>query len=214
MTMSLLQRLSLAGLSLPLLLGVTPPNAAVGPTAPPPPITNSPTPYPSPPRGGALVMVPGGTEVDVQLTEPISSSTANVGDTFGFRAVSDVVVNGWIIVAKGAPGVGEVLTVDRAGSHGHPGSLALQMDWVFATDGEKLALTNQRTTQEGESKAGVSSTMTILSYVFLGPVGLFAHNFVKGRDVVVDDTHTFQEYVSNTVHVIATAREVNSGFAH
>lgn len=209
----LLQRPGAALLVL-LLLGTASPSPAPAPTAPPPPAPSAPTPYPVPPRGGALVAVPGGTEVDVQLTEPISSSTANVGDTFGFRAAGDVVVNGWIIIAKGAPGVGEILSVDRAGSHGHPGSLGLQMDWIFATDGEKIRLTNQRTTQEGESKAGVSSTLTIVSWLFLGLPGLFMHNFVKGRDVVVDSSHTFQEYVSDTVHVIATAKEDNSGFAH
>ena len=158
-------------------------------------------------------MVPGGTEVDVQVTEPVSSSNANVGDTFAVHASSDVVVNGWIIVAKGAAGVGEVISVQRAGSHGHAGTIGLQMDWIFAVDGEKIRLTNQQTTQQGEGKEGESSTVTIVAWIFLGLPGLFAHNFVKGRDVVVDSTHTFQEYVFDTVHIAATTQE-NSGFAH
>lgn len=174
----------------------------------------TPVSYPSVPPGGALVTVPGGTEVDVQVTEPISSATANVGDTFAVHAVNEVDVNGWIVISKGAAGEGEVLSVDHAGSHGHPGSLGLQMDWIFASDGERIQLTNQSTTQVGESKAGVASTVTILSWVFLGLPGLFAHNFVKGRDVVVDATHIFQEYVSTTVHVVATQHTANQGFAH
>ena len=214
--MRILARLAIGALLTPLLLGVVPLSPSPYPSVvqPPPQPVFSPTPYPRPPRGGALVTVPGGTEVDVQLTEPISSSTANVGDTFAFHVASDVVVNGWIVVAKAAYGQGEVVTVDRAGSHGHPGSLGLQMDWVFATDGEKIRVTSQHTTEVGQSKAGVSSTMTIISWAFLGLPGLFVHNFVKGRNVVVDSTHTFQEYVADTVHVIATTKEDNSGFAH
>jgi hypothetical protein len=195
--------------ALPLLLCL----AVAAPTLPPSPMP-TPLAYPSVPPGGALVPIPGGTEVDVQLTDPISSSTANVGDTFAMHVLNEVDVNGWIVIPKGAAGEGEVLSVDRAGSHGHPGSLGLQMDWIFAADGARIRLTNQRTTQEGESKAGVASTVTILSWVFLGLPGLFAHNFVKGRDVVVDATHTFQEYVGDTVHVVATQKAVNAGFAH
>jgi hypothetical protein len=49
----------------------------------------------------------------------------------------------------------------------------------------------------------------------LGPLGLFTHNFVKGRDVVVDGTHPLQTYVSESVYVTATTRAKNadSGFA-
>jgi hypothetical protein len=164
---------------------------------------------------GTRIVLPAGTPLTVVVTNPISSATAKVGDTFAIAAQSDVVVGGWIAVKKGAPGQGEILAVTSAGSHGKPGSLGVQMDWIYAADGEKVKLGNQNSTQEGEGKTGVSSTMTILSYALLGPLGLFAHNFVKGKDVVVDDTHPLQTYISDSVYVIATSREDSpaSGFA-
>jgi hypothetical protein len=164
---------------------------------------------------GTRIVLPGGTPLTVVVTNPISSATAKVGDTFAIAAKENVVVGGWIAIAKGAPGQGEILAVTPAGSHGKPGSLGIQMDWIYAADGEKVKLGNQNSTQEGEGKTGVASTMTILSYALLGPLGLFTHNFVKGKDVVVDDTHPLKTYVSDSVYVVATshADSAGTGFA-
>ena len=166
-------------------------------------------------QSGKKVILPGGTVVTVVAVNPVSSSTAKVGDTFAIQAQSDVVANGWIAIAKDAPGQGTVVSVDQAGSHGHPGSLGIQMDWIYAVDGEKIRLTSQDINQEGESKAGVSSTVTIISWATLGLVGLFAHNFVKGRDVTLDDTHPLKAYVSDSVYVVAQMRSnsPDAGFA-
>ncbi|MGA7356893.1 MAG: hypothetical protein WBW76_15830 [Candidatus Cybelea sp.] len=164
---------------------------------------------------GTRIVLPAGTPVTVVVTNQISSATAKVGDTFQITAKKAVIVGGWVAIEKGAPGQGEILAVTRAGSHGKPGSLGIQMDWIYAADGEKVKLGNQSSTQEGEGKTGVASTMTILSYALLGPLGLFTHNFVKGKDVVVDDTHPLQTYISDSVYVIATTRAISadSGFA-
>jgi hypothetical protein len=164
---------------------------------------------------GTRIVLPAGTPLTVVVTNPISSATAKVGDTFAIAAKENVVVGGWIAVEKGAPGQGEILAVTPAGSHGKPGSLGIKMDWIYAADGEKVELGNQNSTQEGEGKTGVASTMTILSYALLGPLGLFTHNFVKGKDVVVDDTHPLQTYISDSVYVVATDRTESaaSGFA-
>lgn len=182
----------------------------------PPLAPASPEPSGSPlPDGTRVVTVPGGTALSVVLTDKISSGTAKVGDTFGLKAAADVVIDGYIVIAKGAGGQGEVLAVDRAGSHGHAGSLGVQINWVYAVSGEKVRLSSNKKTDEGENKSGVSSTMTILSWALLGPLGLFAHNWVKGHDLEIDSSHPLQAYVDNTVH-IATAKQAGteSGFAH
>jgi len=176
-------------------------------------ITPSPTPSPSPTPAG-YTEVPGGTVVHVALTNKISSSSAVVGDTFAVVATENVTIGGWIVIAKGAAGQGEVSTVVRAGGNGHAGSLGIQMDWIFATDGEKMHLTSQKNTQEGEGKQGASSTATVVSWALLGLPGLFAHNFVHGRDIDIDGTKTFDAYTQDTVHVVATSQATDAGFAH
>jgi hypothetical protein len=160
--------------------------------------------------------LPGGTVVTVTVTDKVSSGSAKVGDTFGVTTTDDVIIDGYVAIQKGAGGQGEVLAVDPAGSHGHAGSLGVKLDWVYAVDGEKVRLNCQRKTAEGENKSGVSSTMTILSWAVLGPVGLFTHNFVKGHDMVLDQTHPLTAFVDDTVHVSSATPANNNatGFAH
>ncbi|MDQ6768245.1 MAG: hypothetical protein M3Z41_10595 [Candidatus Eremiobacteraeota bacterium] len=159
------------------------------------------------------ITILGGTQVPVKVVEPISSSSANVGDVFQIKAAQDIVVDNWIVIPKDSPGQGEVVSVDRAGSHGHPGKLGIQMDYVYSADGGKIKLSNIGHATEGEGKKGTSSTTTIASYVLLGPLGLFAHNFVKGKDVTIDSTKTFLLFVDSTVHVQAKQHPApNNGF--
>ena len=40
--------------------------------------------------------------------------------------------------------------------------------------------------------------------IVLGPVGLFGHNFVKGKDVRVAPSHLFSAYLDHTQTVAAT----------
>lgn len=159
------------------------------------------------------VTVQGGTQVPVKVVEPVSSSSANVGDVFQIKAAQDVVVNGWIVIPKDSPGQGEVMSVDRAGSHGHAGKLAIQIDYVYSADGGKIKLSNVNHRSEGEGRSGAASTATIATYVLLGPLGLFAHNFVKGHDVTIDSSATILQFVDSTIHVQAKQKpNPNAGF--
>lgn len=166
---------------------------------------------------GTRVAVPGGTAVPVRMVDTIDSGSANAGDTFEFKADDNVVVNGYVVIARGAEGRGEVVSVERAGGHGHQGNLSVKFDYVYAVDGEKIRLDSVRKNKQGESNAGASSTATIASTLLLGPVGLFAHNWVKGKNVTLDSSKTFSAYVQDTVHVVSEQRATaaaNDGFAH
>ncbi|MGC8485101.1 MAG: hypothetical protein ACP5O6_05640 [Candidatus Baltobacteraceae bacterium] len=160
------------------------------------------------------VTLPGGTSIAYRVVGDVSSATAKVGDTFAIRAVHDVTANGWIVIARGATGQGEVVSVDGAGPHGHAGSLKLRMDWIYGVDGNKIQLTDQDRTAHGQSEKGKSSTLTVVSAVFLGIPGLFAHNFVRGKDVTIDRNHTYHAFVDRSVLIGATQRRATaSGFA-
>lgn len=166
---------------------------------------------------GTRVAVPGGTAVPIRMVDTIDSGNANVGDTFEFKADDNVVVNGYVVIARGAEGRGSVVSVDRAGGHGHQGNLGVKFDYVYAVDGEKIRLDSVKKNKSGESNSGASSTATIASTLLLGPVGLFAHNWVKGKNVTLDSSKTFSTFVQDTVHVVATQRATaaaSDGFAH
>jgi hypothetical protein len=72
-----------------------------------------------------------GTTIDVVLTKPVSSETAQLGDLFYFTTKADVNL-GTVTLPAGTPGTGRLATVVHA-THNAPGQLALQADSLTGT---------------------------------------------------------------------------------
>jgi hypothetical protein len=155
-------------------------------------------------------IVPSGTAIHFAVASPISSSSAKVGDTFAIISTDELDIDGMVIVEKGAKGQGTIAMVEGAGSNGHAGKLGLQYDYVTASDGNKIKLSNTQHTDQGEGQAGKASTATVATYLLLGPLGLFAHNFVRGKDLTIDEKTKLTAFVDTSVHVNG-ARKAQNG---
>ena len=170
----------------------------------------------TPPPGlpPTVELLPGGTTVDVSVSEQVSSVSANVGDLVPIVVDKEVDEGGYIVIPKGANGEATVTLVDRAGGNGHGGKLGMTMNWVYSADHGKVLLSDvNHATGAGSDQKGAASTATILTYVLLGPLGLFAHNFVRGKDVTVEPSKMFAVFVDHDVHVDATQKAVaGAGF--
>jgi hypothetical protein len=177
--------------------------------------TSSPSPSPSPAAAPGVILVPGGTPVVVALTEPISSGTANVDDQIGLVVKKEVDVGGWVVIPAGASGHATITSVQRAGGNGSGGKLAMTIDWVYSADGGRVQLSQTNHNSENGDKKGAASTATLLSWALLGPLGFFAHNFVRGKDVTIGTDKTFTVFVDHDVHVDATQKVGETqGFDH
>jgi hypothetical protein len=146
-------------------------------------------------------LLPGGTTVTVALLEAISSGTAHEGDQIGIVARKAVRVNGSILIAEGANGHATVTSVEGSGGNGSGGKLAISIDWIDAVDGGKVKLTQTNHASESGDTKGAASTATIATYLLLGPLGLFAHNFVHGRDATIDTKKNFTVFVDHDVYI-------------
>jgi hypothetical protein len=163
-----------------------------------------------------LILVPTGTEVDIAIDSVLSSASAKVDDTFSFHALRNVQVGDNVVITRGAHGQGEVVDVETAGSNGHPGRIVVRYDWIVSVDGLKVPLSSTQQQTQGADKRGAASTATIASYLLLGGLGLFAHNFVRGNDVTIEPTTALATYTDRSVHVAASAAPLVSvpvGFA-
>ena len=186
------------------------PPVAVPTQAPVTPPTDGVSPAPA-----ATITVPGGTPMKVSLIEPISSNTAHAGDKIHFKAIDDVTVDSWVVIARDAIGEGSVISAEGAGGNGHPGKIALQFDWIYGADGLKIKLSDVASNANGDAAKGAASTAAIASYLVLGPLGLFAHNWVHGKDVTVKTDQKIAIYVAQTVHVTPKTKVSSTdGFAH
>jgi hypothetical protein len=145
----------------------------------------------------------GGTTVTVSLLEPLSSANADVDDQIAIIVRKPVVLNGYLFIAAGANGHATVTTAEHSAGNGSGGKLAFTIDWVTAVDGGKIKLSQTNHASETGDTKGASSTATIATYLLLGPLGLFAHNFVHGKDVTVTTKQNFVVFVDHDVYLVA-----------
>ena len=161
------------------------------------------------------ILVPGGTTVVVALTEPISSGSANVNDQIALVVKKEVDENGLAVIDAGANGHATVTSVTRASGNGSGGKIEMTIDWVYGVDGGKIALSQTNHASETGDNKGAASTATLLSWALLGPLGFFAHNFVRGHDVTIGTDKTFTVFVDHDVHVQSTqVANQAQGFDH
>src|SRR4249919_2758752 len=65
-----------------------------------------------------------GTKFSVRLLEPLSSGTADEGQTVTFEVVDDVLLNGDVIIKQGTPVKGTILDAQAKRRMGRAGRLA------------------------------------------------------------------------------------------
>ena len=87
-----------------------------------------------------LVKIELKTPVRLMVDESLSSKTAKSGQTFRLVAAEDVLVNGKVVVVKGAQATGRI-TSAQSWSLGHQqGNLEVTVDSVRAVDGHNIPL--------------------------------------------------------------------------
>ena len=151
------------------------------------------------PAVAAPITVPVGTQVKVHLVKPISSGTATLGEKFRFAAAEAVMVGNQTVITKGAAGMGHVVKVKKAEGKS-AGEITLAFSAIRGADGKWIPLTETQATH-GNSEKGKASTATIAATIALGPLGQFAHNMVKGKDVSVNPNSVFPAWVKSSTMV-------------
>jgi hypothetical protein len=169
-------------------------------------------------QAGHRITIPNGTQVSVSTVKTLLPKASSANEAFAIRADDNVVVDGYVVVKKGALGQG---TITETGSHKftqvfnsvfHHGSvvgLRIRFDWIRAVDGEKIRLAYLVTdgTPEGGNPAVTKPAEDYATSTSLGSSGM------------IPAVQTFTTFVSGTVHVVSTlalrnAPENQSGFAH
>lgn len=79
-------------------------------------------------------IVLAGTPVEIEISESLTSRTAHPGDSYELKLARDLVMDGVVLVAAGAPGRGEVIDAGPGGFAGRPGKLILAARSIKAGD--------------------------------------------------------------------------------
>ena len=143
--------------------------------------------------------IPVDTLVKIKLVTPLNTETSKVGDKVKFQAAEDVIYNGQLIIAAGAPGEGVVTKVKSARNFGRNGEIDVDFQQIQAFDGtyiqttlgdkeidefkelnDLVGLYNVKKEIENLAMAAGAS---IAGIALLGPIGIVGGIFVNGKDI-------------------------------
>jgi hypothetical protein len=114
---------------------------------------SEPAPAPAAPAPPPMVTAPAGTELEVVLSDALSSATNKAGDEFMASVATPVVVGGKVALEKGTKVHGRV--VDAQGSGRVKGKASMSLSLVSAVVGGKtVPLVTQAFAQEAEATKG------------------------------------------------------------
>lgn len=95
---------------------------------------------PPPPPRPALVRVPSGTRLSVELGSTLSSHTSQVGQSFQASLTQDVAAEGRVALRKGTTVLGKVTEASPAKKIGGRARLSLEFHTLKLADGQRLPL--------------------------------------------------------------------------
>ena len=161
-----------------------------------------------PPVRRVAVRVPSGTPIELETAYTINSQLVRVGDAVSFRVVNPVVVDGQVVVEKGAAATAVVTKAKRGGHWGRAGRIAWTMKEVTAADGTRIPVEFSGRVVGDSKGAKVATRMLVTGtfFWFAPPVALL-HGFKRGGDALVPEGKRFDAAVSGASTVNVTSRQ-------
>lgn len=144
------------------------------------------------------------TPIHVKIGKSISSANARVGDEVHFEVSEDVVVGGFLLVAKGANADGVVNEAEPRKALGRGGKLSVIIRSVRLTDNETVGLRSDTERRGSKSTAGVViPVMRGKDITF--PQGMAFTAYVNGDTKLNREKFRLAESVSAAASTSATA---------
>ena len=127
--------------------------------------------------------IPADTLVKIKLITPLNSDKNKVGDEVLYQAAEDVIYNGKLIIAAGAPGKGVVTKVKDAKNFGRNGEIDVDFQQIQAFDGTQVrTFLGDKAKMEIKNLA-IAAGASVAGMALLGPIGIVGGFFVNGKDV-------------------------------
>lgn len=122
-----------------------------------------------------------GTAIKLRLAENISSETSKTGDQVPFEVTEEVLVDGVVVIPKGAQALATVTDAQPKRRMGRGGKLDVNVDSVRLADGEKAQLRAVKDSSGGGHVGAMTGAMVATAVVFFPAAPLFL--FMHGKSV-------------------------------
>ena len=119
------------------------------------------------PAPETAIKIPDVTEVEVELKNPLSGETANVGDKIDLTVVKDVEINGVKVVLKGFSATAKITLAKKAGYWGKKGLLEWQMIDIQTVSGRIPARFTKSV--QGETRTATVATAVVVTSILFFP---------------------------------------------
>lgn len=155
--------------------------------------------------------VPVDTLIKIKLVTPLNTDVSKVGDKVKFQAAEDVIYNGKLIIAAGAPGEGVVTKVKSARNFGRNGEIDVNFQQIQAFDGTMLETTLGEKAKKEIENLAIAAGASLAGIALLGPVGIVGGIFVNGKDIdlPVGTESYIQTKVDTNIYAIQTTLKDN-----
>lgn len=107
-----------------------------------------------------------GTSIPLVTAQPLSSKTHVKGDLVKLKTAADIIVDGHVVIPKGAEAVGQVVEARAKGAMGMNGKLALRP--LYIRIGDDFVRMGGAVSEKGSVTAGAVIGLAVLSPGFTG----------------------------------------------
>lgn len=128
------------------------------------------------------IRIPKNTLVKIKNFDTVSSVSSKSGDKIRFEVSEDVYIDSKLAIPAGSTGIMEISKVEKSGNLGKEGEIELNFSKVMAIDGSELKIALNKEAQMMNESQQLALGASILGAAVLGPVGLIAGYFVKGKE--------------------------------
>ena len=140
-----------------------------------------------------------GTPVKLRLSQTMSSADAKTGEDVPFEVTEEVLVDGVVVLPKGAAALGNVTEAEPKRRMGRGGKLDIAMSYARLADQEKVALRASKEAKGGGHVGAMTGAMVGTAIVFFPAAPLFL--FMHGKDITIPQGTEITAYVEGDMHL-------------
>lgn len=152
----------------------------------------------------AQIAIPEGTKIRLRLDQPISSATAEHGQTIEFSVTQAVQIGDVVVIGEGARATGAVTEVSPKRRMGRAGKLDFSIDRVMTVDGKWLPLRYSLQKNRGQGR-GLTTGIVAAGIAVAAPIAAPAALLIKGKDVTVNRGVVFDVFADENQVVAGIA---------